>query len=256
MLGLVPSPDSTSLALALGAALTAGTPDDVLVIGGDDDRDLAARSGTPPAATAFDLAALGDPGGAAVLTGSIRRSADGVWVLPGRGADGEVLDAPTYVEAMNAVYRHYPLIVTACPPQVEHPVSQQVLRGCHSVVLVCGRQEAQLAAAQATLDRLEGGGFPGLAATSIVVPVTARPTLPPPGRDGAPARRSSGLQARALAAQARTQLAAQCWAVRPLRADRAWRADGVLRLETLSRAARRSLTRLAAVVREAAAAAG
>ena len=172
----------TTLAVLLASTLASARRDPVMLFDTDTTfGSLALRTGVPLAASAHELAAAGDPGRFDVLSGALARSGDGVWVLPS-GRDPEqsaALTESVYIGAMNAVYRHVPVMVTDCGAGLATPLMRRVVSGCHSLVLATSPSVDGVLASHNVLRWLHDQGFPALAGRSIVafsdVPRTGSP---------------------------------------------------------------------------------
>lgn len=161
----------TTLAVLLASALARQRRDPVLLFDTDTTfGSLALRTGVPLQASAHELAAAGDPGRFDVLAGALARSADGAWVLPS-GRDPEqsaALTVEVYVQAMNAVFRHFAVMVTDCGAGLATPLMRRVVSGCHSLVLATSPSVDGLLASHNVLRWLRQSGFQALADRSIV----------------------------------------------------------------------------------------
>ena len=161
----------TTLSVLMASVLARARQDPVLLFDADTTfGSLVLRTGAPPAATVHDVAAAGDPGRFEVLAGSLGRSRDGAWVLPS-GRDPEqsaALDERAYVAAMNAVYRHFAVMVTDCGAGLATPLMQRVVSGCHTVVLATSPSVDGLLATHNVLRWLYSRGSEALARRSVV----------------------------------------------------------------------------------------
>jgi MinD-like ATPase involved in chromosome partitioning or flagellar assembly len=172
----------TTLAVLMAATLAAARRDPVVLFDTDTTfGSLALRTGVPLAASVHELAVAGDPGRFDVLAGALARSGDGVWVLPS-GRDPEqsaALTEQVYIAAMNAVYRHVPVMVTDCGAGLATPLMRRVVSGCHSLVLATSPTVDGVLASHNVLRWLHDQGFAALATRSIValsdVPLTGAP---------------------------------------------------------------------------------
>ena len=231
----------TTLSVLLAATLARARQDPVLLFDADTTfGSLALRSGVPPAASVHEVAAAGDPGRFDVLAGSLGRSPDGVWVLPS-GRDPEqsaALDERTYVAAMNAVYRHFAVMVTDCGAGLATPLMRRVVSGCHTVVLATSPSIDGLLATHNVLRWLDGRGARGLARHSIV----ALADVPATG-------------AVVDLAEARRRFTGLVGDVVTVPSDRQLALGGPVQLDTLEPRTRAAAVRLAAGVLQAALAA-
>ena len=161
----------TTLSVLLASTLARSRTDPVLLFDADTTfGSLALRTGVPLAASAHELAVAGDPGRFDVLSGALSRSRDGAWVLPS-GRDPEqsaALSEQVYVGAMNAVFRHFAVMVTDCGAGLATPLMRRVVSGCHSLVLATSPSVDGLLASHNVLRWLRTSGFAALADRSIV----------------------------------------------------------------------------------------
>ncbi|GHE08534.1 MinD/ParA family ATP-binding protein [Klenkia taihuensis] len=161
----------TTLSVLLASTIARSRPDPVLLFDTDTTfGSLALRTGVPLQASVQELAAAGDPGRFEILAGALARSADGAWVLPS-GRDPEQsaqLTEELYVQAMNAVYRHFAVMVTDCGAGLATPLMRRVVSGCHSLVLATSPSVDGMLAAHNVLRWLRASGFAPLADRSIV----------------------------------------------------------------------------------------
>ncbi len=161
----------TTLSVLLASTIARSRQDPVLLFDTDTTfGSLALRTGVPLQASAHELAAAGDPGRFEVLAGALARSADGAWVMPS-GRDPEqsaALTEDVYVQAMNAVFRHFAVMVTDCGAGLATPLMRRVVSGCHSLVLATTPSVDGMLAAHNVLRWLRTSGFEALADRSIV----------------------------------------------------------------------------------------
>lgn len=161
----------TTLSVLLASTIARSRPDPVLLFDTDTTfGSLALRTGVPLQASVNELAAAGDPGRFEVLAGALARSADGAWVLPS-GRDPEQsaqLTEDLYIQAMNAVFRHFAVMVTDCGAGLATPLMRRVVSGCHSLVLATSPSVDGMLAAHNVLRWLRASGFAPLADRSIV----------------------------------------------------------------------------------------
>jgi MinD-like ATPase involved in chromosome partitioning or flagellar assembly len=169
----------TTLSVLLASTVARSRQDPVLLFDADTTfGSLALRTGVPLQASAHELAAAGDPGRFDVLAGALARSADGAWVLPS-GRDPEqsaALTEDVYVQAMNAVFRHFAVMVTDCGAGLATPLMRRVVGGCHSLVLATSPSVDGMLAAHNVLRWLRTSGFEPLADRSIVAVTNVPPT--------------------------------------------------------------------------------
>jgi len=161
----------TTLSVLMAGTVARARQDPVLLFDADTTfGSLALRTGVPLSASAHELAAAGDPGRFDVLAGALSRSRDGAWVLPS-GRDPEQsagLDEAVYIGAMNAVYRHFAVMVTDCGAGLATPLMRRVVSGCHSLVLATTPSIDGILASHNVLRWLRDSGFTALADRSIV----------------------------------------------------------------------------------------
>lgn len=161
----------TTLSVLLASTLARSRRDPVLLFDTDTTfGSLALRTGVPLRASVHELAVAGDPGRFDVLSGALARSADGAWVLPS-GRDPEQsaqLTEDVYVQAMNAVFRHFAVMVTDCGAGLATPLMRRVVSGCHSLVLATSPSVDGLLASHNVLRWLRQSGFDALADRSVV----------------------------------------------------------------------------------------
>lgn len=228
MCSLDPGVGRTTVAVLLAGQFGRARSEPVLLVGADSG--VIARCGVVPAATVADVAALGDPGRPEVLAGAVRRSRDGVWVLP-----GDEPDEHSYAAAVRALHRHFPLSVVDCPAGLDHPLTVEVLRGADTVILLT---EPDAGGVDGVRTALAGADLHGRAAGTLVV-VNRTP------RRGMKAVLTPWRELQPL-----------CQQVLPLPADAALARDGELVADRLARRTRRAAATLAAATFGAAAEAG
>lgn len=228
----------TTLAVAMAATYARSRGSDVLLFDADTRHgSLPLRTGVLPVASAHDLAVTGDPGRVEILAGSLARSHDGVWVLPsGRSAaQSAEMDERTYTGAMNAVYRHFPIMITDCGAGVATPMMARVLSGSHSLVLATTATADGVLTTESAVDWLQRAGYAELIRRSIVVLTNV--TAKGPGMSLEDAQR---------------RFASSCAAVLAVPADRHLAVGSYLDLDALAPATRAACTRLAAAALRAA----
>lgn len=222
----------TTLSVLLASTIAGNRPDPVLLFDTDTTfGSLALRTGVPLQASAHELAVAGDPGRFEVLAGALARSAGGAWVLPS-GRDPEqsaALTEDVYVQAMNAVFRHFAVMVTDCGAGLATPLMRRVVSGCHSLVLATSPSVDGLLASHNVLRWLRSSGFAPLADRSVVA-VTNVP-------DGGAA---------VDLAEARNRFAGLAGDFLTVPADRHLQAGSQLRVEQLEHRTRAAAVRLAA----------
>lgn len=232
----------TTLSVLLAGTLARARQDPVLLFDADTTfGSLALRTGVPLAASTHELAVAGDPGRFDVLASALSRSGDGAWVLPS-GRDPEqsaALTESVYVGAMNAVFRHFAVMVTDCGAGLATPLMRRVVSGCHSLVLATSPSIDGLLASHNVLRWLRSSGFPGLADRSIV----ALTNVPATG-------------AAVDVAEARRRFAGPAGAVLTVPADAHLATGSQLELDALAPATRAAAVQLTAAALGAAVAAG
>jgi len=234
VVGLKGGTGKTTLAVAMAMTLARARGEDVLLFDADTRHgSLPLRTGVLPVASAHDLAVTGDPGRIEILAGSLGRSPDGVWVMPsGRTASQSAeMDERVYTGAMNAVYRHFPIIITDCGAGVATPLVQRVLSGAHCLVLATTTSADGVQTTESALDWLQRTGYGALTKRSIVVLTNVDPKGP-------------GM----TLAEARRRFASSCAAVIAIPADRHLALGGRLDLDALQPTTRAAFEQLAAAV--------
>jgi len=219
-----------AVAMAMTYARVRGN--DVLLFDADTRHgSLPLRTGVLPVASAHDLAVTGDPGRIDILAGSLARSRDGVWVLPsGRtAAQSAEMDERVYTGAMNAVYRHFPIMITDCGAGVATPLMQRVLSGSHCLVLATTASADGVMTTESAVDWLHRTGYGELTRRSIVVLTNYSPKGP-------------GLTLK----EAQRRFASSCAAVLAIPNDRHLEVGSYLDLDALAPATRSSCIELAA----------
>lgn len=175
VVGLKGGSGRTTLSVVLATTYARVRGEHVLLFDADTRHgSLPLRTGTFPIATAHEVAATGDPGRVEVLTGAVSRSADGVWVLPsGRSAaQSALLDERVHAGAMNALYRHFPIMITDCGSGLATPLMEAVLSGCHGLVLATTDGEDGVQAIEQAVSWLRRTGYFDLTKRSVVAMTT------------------------------------------------------------------------------------
>lgn len=242
VIGLKGGTGKTTLAVTMAVTFARARRDDVLLFDTDTRHgSLPLRIGVLPVASAHDLAVTGDPGRVEILAGSLARSQDGVWVLPsGRtAAQSAEMDERVYTAAMNAVYRHFPIMITDCGAGVATPLMHRVLSGAHCLVLATTATVDDVMTTESAVDWLQRTGFGELAKRSIVALTNVSPKAP-------------GLSEE----EARRRFASSCAAVVAIPADRHLAVGSALDLDALAPATRAACTSLAAAALGASLSAG
>ncbi|MBA3339104.1 MAG: AAA family ATPase [Geodermatophilaceae bacterium] len=238
VIGLKGGTGKTTLAVAMAMTYARARRNDVLLFDADTRHgSLPLRVGVLPVASARDLAVTGDPGRLEILAGSLARSQDGVWVLPsGRtAAQSAEMDERVYTAAMNAVYRHFPIMITDCGAGVATPLMQRVLSGSHCLVLATTSTADGVLTTESAVDWLYRTGYGELTRRSIVALTSTSAKGP-------------GMSL----AQAQRRFASSCAAVLAIPADRHLAVGSRLDLDALAPATRAACTRLAATALTAA----
>jgi len=161
----------TTMAILMCTAAARARREPVLLLDADTTYgSLMLRMGIAPIASSHDIAQMGDPGSLEVLAGAISRNADGVWVLPtGRTpAQSAAFGEMTYVQAMRAIYRHFPITVSDCGAGLAGPLMQRVISASHSLVIATAPSLDSVLATHNALHWLESIGYQALARRSIV----------------------------------------------------------------------------------------
>lgn len=232
VVGLKGGTGKTTLSVAMASTYARVRPDNVLLFDADPRYgSIPLRTGVFPIASAHELAAAGDPGRVEILTGSMSRSRDGVWVLPsGRSAaQSAELDEGIYTAAMNAVYRHFPIMVTDCGAGLATPLMKRVLSGSHSLVLATTATADGVLTTEYALSWLQRSGYPELTRRSVVALTNVSPKGP-------------GISIE----EARRRFASTCGGVIAVPADRQLAVGSYLDLDALAPATRAACTQLAA----------
>ncbi|WP_158716279.1 MinD/ParA family protein [Blastococcus sp. Marseille-P5729] len=138
---------------------------------------LMLRTGLAPMASADDLATMGDPGSLQLLSSSVSRTTDGVWVVPsGRTpAQSAAFGEQGYVAAVRAVYRYFPVMITDCGAGLAGPLMHRVISASHSLVIATAPSMDSLLATYNTLEWLASIGYESLAMRSIVAITNVNP---------------------------------------------------------------------------------
>jgi len=181
VIGLKGGTGKTTLAVAMARTYARARGENVLLFDADTRHgSLPLRTGVLPVASAHDLAVTGDPGRVEILAGSLGRSPDGVWVLPsGRtAAQSAEMDERVYTGAMNAVYRHFLIMITDCGAGVATPLMQRVVSGTHALVLATTATADGVLTTEGALDWLARNGYADLVRRSIVVLTNVTPKGP------------------------------------------------------------------------------
>lgn len=231
VVGLKGGTGKTTLAVAMAATYARASGANILLVDADTRHgSLPLRTGVLPIASAHDLAFTGDPGRIEILAGSLARSRDGVWVLPsGRtAAQSAEMDERVYTGAMNAVYRHFPIVITDCGAGVATPLMQRVLSGAHCLILATTATADGILTTEAAVDWLHRTGYADLTKRSIVVLTNV-------------AAKGPGLKLE----EAQRRFASSCAAVLAVPADRHLAVGSVLDLDALAPATRAACTELA-----------
>ncbi|PRZ41777.1 MinD-like ATPase involved in chromosome partitioning or flagellar assembly [Antricoccus suffuscus] len=161
----------TTMAIMLATAAARARREQVLLLDADTTYgSLMLRMGIAPVASSHDIAQMGDPGSLDVLAGAISRNNDGVWVLPtGRTpAQSAAFGEATYVQAMRAVYRHFPITVSDCGAGMAGTLMQRVISASHSLVIATAPSMDSVLASHNALQWLDSIGYEALARRSIV----------------------------------------------------------------------------------------
>jgi len=238
VIGLKGGTGKTTLAVAMSMIYARVRGSDVLLFDADTRHgSLPLRTGVLPVASAHDLAATGDPGRVDILAGSLARNRDGVWVMPsGRtAAQSAEMDERVYTGAMNAVYRHFPSLITDCGAGIATPLMQRVLSGSHCLVLATTASADGIMTTESAVDWLQRTGYGELTRRSIVVLTNHSPKGPGMSLD-----------------EAQRRFTSSCAAVLAVPADRHLEMGSYLDLDALPPATRSAFTKLAALALRAA----
>lgn len=132
---------------------------------------LLLRLGIAPVASAHDLARMGDPGSLDILRGAVSQTDDGVWVVPtGRDpAQSAAFGETTYVDAVRALYRYFPVTVTDCGTGLAGALMERVVTASHSLVIATSASMDGILSAHNALQWLSSPDSGGIAARSVVV---------------------------------------------------------------------------------------
>lgn len=172
VVGLKGGVGKTTSAILLARTIARVRAEPVLLLDSDTTYgSLLLRLGTPPIASAHDIASMGDPGTLDVLRGVIARTNDGVWILPsGRNpAQSAEFGEQTYVAAVRALYRYFPVSVTDCGTGIAGSLMRRVIEASHALVIATSASVDGVLAAHNALDWLAATGHGELASRSIVV---------------------------------------------------------------------------------------
>lgn len=172
VVGLKGGVGKTTSAILLARTIARARPEPVLLLDSDTTYgSLLLRLGTPPIASAHDIATMGDPGTLNVLNGVVARTADGVWVVPsGRNpAQSAAFSESTYVSAVRALYRYFPVSVTDCGTGIAGSLMRRVIEASHALVIATSASVDGVLSAHNALQWLISTGHEELAARSLVV---------------------------------------------------------------------------------------
>lgn len=161
----------TTLAILTSSTIARAQRAPVLLLDSDTTYgSLMLRTGLAPRASAEDLAQMGDPGSLGVLSSAVSQTKDGVWVVPsGRTpAQSAAFGETSYVSAVRAVYRHFPVMVTDCGAGLAGPLMHRVISASHSLVIATTPSMDSLLASYNTLEWLGSIGYQDLARRSII----------------------------------------------------------------------------------------
>lgn len=161
----------TTLAILTSSTIARARRAPVLLLDSDTTYgSLMLRTGLAPRASAEDLAQMGDPGSLGVLSSAVSQTKDGVWVVPsGRTpAQSAAFGETSYVAAVRAVYRHFPVMVTDCGAGLAGPLMHRVISASHSLVIATTPSMDSLLASYNTLEWLGSIGYQDLARRSII----------------------------------------------------------------------------------------
>lgn len=231
VVGLKGGTGKTTIAVAMATTYARARGENILLFDADTRHgSLPLRTGVLPVASAHDLAVTGDPGRVEILAGSLARSRDGVWVLPsGRtAAQSAEMDERVYTGAMNAVYRHFPIMITDCGAGIATPLMQRVLSGAHCLILATTATADGVLTTESAVDWLHRTGYGELTKRSIVVLTNV-------------AAKGPGMKLE----DAQRRFAASCAAVIAVPADRHLAVGSYLDLDALAPATRAAFTGLA-----------
>lgn len=171
----------TTLSILTSTAIARAKQAPVLLLDSDTTYgSLMLRTGLAPRASAEDLARMGDPGDLRVLASAVSRTRDGVWVVPsGRTpAQSAAFGENSYVAAVRAVYRHFPVMLTDCGAGLAGPLMHRVISASHSLIIATAPSMDSLLASYNTLEWLGSIGYHELARRSIVAVSNVDPANP------------------------------------------------------------------------------
>lgn len=172
VVGLKGGVGKTTSAILLARTVARARPEPVLLLDSDTTYgSLLLRLGTPAIASAHDIAGMGDPGTLNVLNGVVARTDDGVWVVPsGRNpAQSAAFSEQTYVSAVRALYRYFPVSVTDCGTGIAGSLMRRVIEASHALVIATSASVDGVLSAHNALQWLVTTGHEDLARRSIVV---------------------------------------------------------------------------------------
>lgn len=198
---------------------------------------LMLRTGLAPMASAEDLATMGDPGSLQLLSSSVSRTPDGVWVVPsGRTpAQSAAFGEQGYVAAVRAVYRYFPVMITDCGAGLAGPLMHRVISASHSLVIATAPSMDSLLATYNTLEWLASIGYESLAQRSIVAITNVDPR-----------------NARIDLAETRARFRELCHEVVVIPSDRHLQSGSAMDYDAIDEPARRAAQALAATALSAA----
>lgn len=171
VVGLKGGVGKTTLSILLAKTAARERRQPVMILDSDTTYgSLALRTGVVPIASAHDIARMGDPGSRQVFATSVSRTEEDVWVLPtGRSPEQSAnFTDRTYVEAMRAVYRHFPIIVTDCGAGMAGPLMQRVISASHALVIATSPSMDGILASHNALQWLASLGYTDLLQRTIV----------------------------------------------------------------------------------------
>lgn len=172
VVGLKGGVGKTTSSILLARTIARTRPEPVLLLDSDTTYgSLLLRLGTPPVASAHDIAAMGDPGTLDVLRGVVARTDDGVWVVPsGRNpAQSAAFSEQTYVSAVRALYRYFPVSITDCGTGIAGTLMRRVIEASHALVIATSASVDGVLSAHNALQWLISTGHGELAERSVVV---------------------------------------------------------------------------------------
>lgn len=238
VVGLKGGVGKTTLSILMAKSMARARKRPVLLLDSDTTYgSLMLRTGVVPVASAHDVAQMGDPGALSVLSSVISRTEEDVWVLPtGRSPQQSAeFDDTTYVGAMRAVFRHFPITITDSGTGMAGPLMDRIITASHSLVIATSPSLDGVLASHNALQWLGSLGYHDLLNRTIVAISNVSTTQP-----------------QIDIAETRARFAPLCRAVITVPADPHLAPGSLLEYDKLDAQTQRAASDLAAVALEAA----